>query len=186
MNRLTQISKHLNKTQNINTNMIEKATFAAGCFWGVEYLYNKHFKHHGIQTKVGYIGGKIHNPTYYQICTGISGHAEAVEITFDPTKISYATLAEFFYRMHDPTTLNRQGPDRGPQYRSAIFYHSPEQKKIADQITKDVQQKYFVDQLIVTEIVPANELFYIAEEDHQMYLEKNPHGYECPTHFLRW
>ncbi|CAO3650470.1 unnamed protein product [Cunninghamella echinulata] len=184
MKKLTQLSKHFSTIQN-NT-MIEKATFAAGCFWGVEHIYNKHFKEFGIQTKVGYIGGNIHNPDYYQVCSGKSGHAEAVEITFDPKKVSYATLTNFFYAMHDPTTKNRQGPDVGTEYRSAIFYHSPEQKSIAEQITKEVQEKHYKNQSIVTEIVPANGIFYDAEEFHQSYLEKNPYGYECPTHYLRW
>ncbi|SAL99795.1 hypothetical protein [Absidia glauca] len=162
----------------------EKATVAAGCFCcfgcfdrGVEHLYNKHFKKDGIKTKVGYIGGHVNDPSYRQICSGTTDHAEALEITFDPKAVSYATLIEFFYRMHDPTTLNAQGPDRGSQYRSAIFYHSPEQKETAEKITAKVQQEHYQGSPIVTAIVPAG-TFYDAESYHQLYLDKNPHGYE--------
>ncbi|KAK9763005.1 Peptide methionine sulfoxide reductase [Basidiobolus ranarum] len=163
----------------------EKATYAAGCFWGVEKVFQKHFKKEGIQTKVGYTGGVVENPGYRQVCNGDTEHAEAIEILFDPSKVTYDTLTEFFYRMHDPTTANRQGPDVGTQYRSAIFYHTPEQKEIAEKVTKEVQEKHFKGQPIATQIIPA-EKFYNAEDYHQQYLDKNPHGYECPTHFLRW
>ncbi|OBZ90894.1 putative peptide methionine sulfoxide reductase [Choanephora cucurbitarum] len=163
----------------------EKATFAAGCFWGVEHIYNKHFKQFDIKCKVGYIGGDIENPNYRQVCSGTTNHAEAVQIDFDPAKVSYASLVEFFYRMHDPTQLNQQGPDRGTQYRSAIFYHSPEQKEVAEKVTAEIQEKHFKGKKIVTELIPAG-VFYDAESYHQKYLEKNPSGYECPTHFLHW
>ncbi|ORX96616.1 reductase [Basidiobolus meristosporus CBS 931.73] len=163
----------------------EKATFAAGCFWGVEKVFQRHFKKAGITTKVGYTGGVTQNPGYKLVCTGSTQHAEAIEITFDPSQVTYEILTEFFYRMHDPTTENRQGPDVGSQYRSAIFYHSPEQKAIAERVTKEVQEQHYKGQPIATRIVPAGE-FYDAEEYHQEYLEKNPDGYECPTHFLRW
>ncbi|EPB86693.1 Peptide methionine sulfoxide reductase [Mucor circinelloides] len=163
----------------------EKATFAAGCFWGVEHLYVKHFKQYDIKTKVGYIGGDTKDPSYRAVCSGSTNHAEALEIDFDPKKVSYETLVEFFYRMHDPTTVNAQGPDRGTQYRSAIFYHSPEQKTIAEKVTAEVQEKHYKGKKIVTEIIPAG-IFYDAETYHQKYLDKNPGGYECPTHFLRW
>ncbi|KAI8889110.1 hypothetical protein K501DRAFT_239448 [Backusella circina FSU 941] len=165
--------------------MTEKATFAAGCFWGVEHIYNKHFKKDGITTQVGYTGGNVDNPDYRKVCSGQTNHAEALEITFDPKKVSYATLVEFFYKMHDPTTVNAQGPDKGTQYRSAIFYHSPEQKKVAEEVTEKVQKEHYKNDKIVTEIIPAGK-FYSAEEYHQEYLTKNPHGYECPTHYLRW
>ncbi|KAG0166042.1 Peptide-methionine (S)-S-oxide reductase [Apophysomyces sp. BC1034] len=165
--------------------MSEKATFAAGCFWGVEHIYNKHFKKDGIQTKVGYTDGSTENPNYKEVCTGSTEHAEALEITFDPNRVSYETLVEFFYKMHDPTTDNYQGPDVGTQYRSAIFYHSPEQKTIAEKVTQEVQEKHYKGKPIVTKIVAAK-TFYDAETYHQLYLEKNPEGYECPTHFLRW
>ncbi|KAI9010349.1 peptide methionine sulfoxide reductase MsrA [Phycomyces nitens] len=186
--RTLQLATHLSPAQRtISTTlkMTEKATFAAGCFWGVEHMFNKYFKKDGITTKVGYIGGKVDNPTYRQVCNGTTDHAEALEITFDPKKVEYAKLVEFFYNMHDPTTLNSQGPDRGSQYRSAIFYHSPEQKKIAEEVTAEVQEKHYKGKRIVTDIVPAG-VFYDAETYHQLYLEKNPGGYECPSHFLRW
>ncbi|KAG0736439.1 hypothetical protein G6F57_009052 [Rhizopus arrhizus] len=163
----------------------EKATFAAGCFWGVEHLYKKHFQQFGIHTKVGYIGGNTTDPDYRKVCSGTTNHAEALEVEFNPKKVSYDTLVEFFYRMHDPTTANAQGPDVGTQYRSAIFYHSDEQKSIAERVTSEVQEKHYKGRKIVTEIVPAGK-FYDAETYHQEYLDKNPNGYECPTHFLRW
>ncbi|KAI9252155.1 hypothetical protein BY458DRAFT_536018 [Sporodiniella umbellata] len=167
---------------SVNT---EKATFAAGCFWGVEHMYNKHFKQFGIKTKVGYTGGHTLNPDYRTVCLGESNHAEALEISYDPEKVSFGTLVEFFYKMHDPTTENFQGPDVGTEYRSAIFYHSPEQKSIAQEITAEVQEKHYKNNKIVTEIVPAS-IFYNAESIHQQYLVKHPSGYQCPSHFLRW
>ncbi|KAG2220097.1 hypothetical protein INT45_005858 [Circinella minor] len=163
----------------------EKATFAAGCFWGVEHIFRKHFGADGITCKVGYTGGNTEDPNYRLVCTGSTNHAEAVELTFDPKRVMYETLVEFFYKMHDPTTANAQGPDVGTQYRSAIFYHSPEQKEIAERVTQEVQEKHYKDKKIVTQFIPAGK-FYDAEEYHQLYLEKNPTGYECPTHFLRW
>ncbi|ORZ15196.1 reductase [Absidia repens] len=186
MNRLGQLTRHFqSSTKHLHSMTNEKATFAAGCFWGVEHLYNKHFKKNGITTKVGYIGGNVDHPSYRQVCTGTTDHAEALEITFDPAAVSYATLVEFFYCIHDPTTVNAQGPDRGSQYRSAIFYHSEEQKATAEQVTRQVQKDHYKNNKIVTEIVPAG-VFYDAETYHQLYLDKNPHGYECPTHYLRW
>ncbi|KAI7871256.1 hypothetical protein BDF14DRAFT_1764958 [Spinellus fusiger] len=173
------------RTLSQKPTMSERATFAAGCFWGVEHLYNKHFKQYGITTKVGYIGGNIDHPSYKQVCTGQTDHAEAVEIVFDPKRIDYGTLIEFFYKMHDPTTLNAQGPDKGTQYRSAIFYHSNEQKQVAEQMTARIQEKHYKGKKIVTDIVPSGP-FYDAETYHQLYLENNPDGYECPSHFLRW
>ncbi|KAI8357845.1 hypothetical protein EDC96DRAFT_243222 [Choanephora cucurbitarum] len=165
---------------------LDKATFAAGCFWGVEHIFNKYFKELGIVTRVGYMGGELEDPTYKQVKTGTTNHAEVCEILFDPSKVSFETLVEFFYKMHDPTTLNAQGPeDIGTQYRSAIFYHTDEQKSIAEKVTKEVQEKHYPETKIVTEITPAAK-FYNAEEYHQFYLEKNPEGYACPTHYLRW
>ncbi|RUS18370.1 putative peptide methionine sulfoxide reductase [Endogone sp. FLAS-F59071] len=158
----------------------EKATFAAGCFWGVEKMYVKHFKGKGLlETRVGYIGGKpeIKDPTYQQVCSGATDHAEAIEIKFAPDQVSYAKLVNFFYSMHDPTQVNRQGPDQGTQYRSAIFYHTPEQREIAERVTTEVQEEHYQGQKIATQIVEAD-TFYDAEEYHQMYLEKNPSGYE--------
>ncbi|KAI0036982.1 peptide methionine sulfoxide reductase [Vararia minispora EC-137] len=171
----------------------EVATFASGCFWGTEHIFLKHYPikdDKGIlKTSVGYTGGKteVENPSYGDVCSGATGHAEAVKIEFDPAKVTYAELVEFFYRTHDPTQLNHQGPDRGTQYRSAIFYHSPEQKETAEKVTAEVQEKH-IDQRglkIVTQIVPAGS-WYNAEDYHQEYLFKNPFGYQCPTHKLWW
>ncbi|GJJ78477.1 peptide-methionine (S)-S-oxide reductase [Entomortierella parvispora] len=169
--------------------MTERATFAAGCFWGVEKAFQKHFKNESIKTAVGYTGGTDPNPSYKKVCSSSgspSNHAEALQIEYTPNeKIHYAELVEFFYRMHDPTTLDSQGPDRGTQYRSAIFYHSPEQEAIARKVTATVQDQHYKGKKIVTQILKAGE-WHNAEDYHQKYLDKNPHGYECPSHFLRW
>jgi len=167
----------------MSSSSTEKATFAAGCFWGVEHIYRKHFDHKGlIDAKVGYIGGKSSSPTYRDVCSGTTNHAEAVQLDFDPTKVSYAELVDFFYRMHDPTQVDRQGPDHGTQYRSAIFTHSPEQAEIAKKVTADCQVHF--KSKIATKIQEAGQ-WWDAEDYHQRYLEKNRDGYECPTHFLR-
>src|SRR2546429_4525368 len=144
-----------------------KATFAAGCFWGVEATFRQL---PGVtSTRVGYSGGHFDKPTYKDVCTDRTGHAEAVEVDFDPARISYDKLLEVFWENHDPTTLNRQGPDWGSQYRSAIFFHSPEQEAEAVQ-SRDLVQPRF-KKPIVTQIVPATN-FWRAEEYHQQYLEK--------------
>ncbi|HLH40020.1 MAG TPA: peptide-methionine (S)-S-oxide reductase MsrA [Bryobacteraceae bacterium] len=146
---------------------MEKATFAAGCFWGVEATFRRLA---GVQdTQVGYTGGHLPNPTYEDVCTDQTGHAEAVEITFDPQVIRYQDLLQVFWDSHDPTTKDRQGPDTGTQYRSAIFFHSPEQEKEARASLEEAQKRF--PRPIVTQIVPASE-FYRAEEYHQQYLEK--------------
>ena len=146
---------------------LDKATFAAGCFWGVEATFRRLA---GVKsTRVGYTGGALTNPTYEQVCTDRTGHAEALEVTFDPQVITYHDLLDVFWSNHNPTTLNRQGPDVGTQYRSAIFYHSPEQAQEA-QASRDAAQAHF-PRPIVTQIVPASE-FWPAEEYHQQYLEK--------------
>ncbi|KAH8596693.1 peptide methionine sulfoxide reductase [Bisporella sp. PMI_857] len=161
-----------------------KATIAAGCFWGVEHMYRKEFGGKGLyDARVGYIGGDAKNPSYRAVCAGNTGHAEALQVTYDPNKITYRQLLEFLYRMHDPTTVNSQGPDRGPQYRSGIFYHNDEQKSIAEEVTQLVNEKWWKGK-VVTEILPAGE-WWDAEAYHQKYLEVNPGGYECPSHFLR-
>jgi peptide-methionine (S)-S-oxide reductase len=164
----------------------QKATFAAGCFWGVQHMYRKAFGGNGLlDAKVGYSGGDTSNPSYRNVCSGRTGHAEALQVIFDPTKVTYRQLVEFFYKMHDPTTLNRQGPDAGTQYRSAIFFHDPEQEKIAKDLTELIQKEWWKNGKISTEIAPAGE-WWNAEDYHQRYLdEKNPGGYECPSHFLR-
>ena len=146
---------------------MEKATFAAGCFWGTEELFRQ--TSGVVKTRVGYTGGQTINPTYETVCSHTTGHAEAVEIEFDPQKISYEELLEIFWNNHNPTTLNRQGPDLGDQYRSAIFYHTPEQQTAA-LASKEKYSAKFRDP-IVTQIVPVP-TFYPAEEYHQKYLFK--------------
>lgn len=152
---------------------MEKATFAAGCFWGVEAAFRQ--IDGVVSTRVGYTGGTWENPTYSDICTGKTGHAEAVEVTFDPSIVSYDKLLDVFWKIHDPTTLNRQGPDTGTQYRSTIFYHNDEQKKKAIESRERLQTSRKYKKEIVTEIVPASE-FYEAEEYHQRYFEKHGHS----------
>jgi peptide-methionine (S)-S-oxide reductase len=149
--------------------LTEKATFAAGCFWGVESAFRT--IDGVIDAPSGYIGGQTENPTYKEVCSGHTGHAEAVEITFDPAIVSYAKLVELFWRVHNPTQVNRQGPDFGTQYRSAIFFHTLEQKVAAEKskIALEASGKY--KKPIATEIVPAAK-FYRAEEYHQRYFEK--------------
>src|SRR3989344_2915773 len=149
-----------------------KATFAAGCFWHVEAAFQN--KPGVLSTQVGYTGGKTKNPTYNDVCSDTTQHAEAVEIEFDPKKITYKQILELFWNCHDPTQINRQGPDEGTQYRSAIFYHSDEQKKEAE-ASKAAHQKK-LRKPIATEIVPAS-TFYRAEEYHQKYFQK--HGKVC-------
>ena len=148
---------------------MEKATFGAGCFWGVEAAFRR--IPGVIDTAVGYLGGMLPNPTYEDVCTDRTGHAEVVQVSFDPAKVSYEQLLEVFWEMHDPTTLNRQGPDIGTQYRSAIFFHSPEQEALARALKAGLEASGKYKRPIVTEITPAS-TFYRAEEYHQRYLEK--------------
>ena len=157
---------------------LKKATFAAGCFWGVEKIFAR--IDGVVSTAVGYAGGTAKNPTYEQVCTGRTGHAEAMEVEFDPARVSYEKLLITFWEYHDPTTLNRQGPDMGSQYRSVIFYHDPEQAEIARRSKQILEEAHLFRSPIVTEIVPAGE-FWRAEECHQQYLRKNPGGY-CSHH----
>jgi methionine-S-sulfoxide reductase len=158
----------------------EVAILAGGCFWGMEEILRK--IPGVLETRVGYTGGSVPNPHYRLVCTGLTGHAEAVEISFDPAKISYEDLLGYFFRMHDPTTLNQQHNDRGTQYRSAIFYTTEEQKKTAEQVKERVDKSGKWKRPVVTEITKASE-FYSAEDYHQKYLIKNPGGYNC--HVLR-
>jgi len=147
-----------------------KATFAAGCFWHVEDLFDK-LK--GVKsTKVGYTGGKLTNPTYEEVCTDSTGHAEAVEVEYNPDEISYDELLDVFWNNHNPTSLNRQGPDIGIQYRSSIFFHDESQKIIAEKSKEKLDSSGKFSEKIVTEIVPSPE-FYKAEEYHQKYFQKN-------------
>jgi peptide-methionine (S)-S-oxide reductase len=148
--------------------MTERATFGAGCFWGVEAEFRK--VEGVVDATVGYSGGALENPTYKDVCSGTTGHAEVVEVEYDPSKVSYEELLEVFWENHDPTTLNRQGPDVGTQYRSAIFFHTPEQEAAARASKERAQDRF--KKPIVTEITPAAE-FYRAEEYHQRYFEKN-------------
>ena len=148
---------------------MEKATFGAGCFWGVEAAFRR--TQGVIDTAVGYAGGTLDNPTYRDVCSGTTGHAEVVEVTYDPDQVSYETLLNVFWENHNPTTRNRQGPDVGSQYRSAIFFHTPDQQTIAEASKERLDQNGQYRRPIVTEITPAS-TFYHAEEYHQRYLEK--------------
>lgn len=148
---------------------MEKATFAAGCFWGVEAAFRQ--VKGVVSTLVGYTGGSFKDPTYKDVCSGKTGHAEAVEVEYDPAMLSYEELLTLFWDTHDPTTLNRQGPDVGTQYRSAIFYHTPEQKAAAEASRERLQKSGRYSRPIVTEVTPASQ-FYRAEDYHQQYLEK--------------
>jgi peptide-methionine (S)-S-oxide reductase len=149
--------------------ILQKATFAAGCFWGVEETFRR--TRGVVDTAVGYVGGKTSSPTYEQVCSGWTGHAEAVEVTYDPTLVSYEALLQTFWENHDPTTLNRQGPDVGEQYRSAIYVHSPEQEAAANASKASLEASGRFRRAIVTQIVPAT-TFWRAEEYHQQYLAK--------------
>ena len=153
---------------------MEKATFGAGCFWGVEQFFRE--VPGVIDAVSGYAGGAVDHPTYKQVCTDETGHAEVVEMTFDPAIVSYATLVDLFFKMHDPTTLNRQGPDVGTQYRSAIFTHSPEQERVARARLEAAARSGRYRRPIVTTIEPAA-TFWRAEDYHQRYFEK--HGGHC-------
>lgn len=149
---------------------LQEATFAAGCFWGVEHRFRQ--VPGVVKTNVGYTGGHTENPSYQQVCTDKTGHAEAVRVEFDPAQITYERLLEEFWNMHDPTTPNRQGPDVGSQYRSAVFYHTPEQAAAALAVKARLEQAGRFRRPIVTEIVPAAR-FWPAEEYHQRYYEKH-------------
>ena len=149
--------------------MTETATFAAGCFWGIEAAFRN--IPGVVDAAVGYTGGQTKNPTYKDVCTDETGHAEVVQVTFDPSKVSYEQLLDAFWKMHDPTQVNRQGPDFGSQYRSAIFFHSPEQKAAAEKSKAALQASGKLRKPVATEVSPAG-AFYRAEEYHQRYLEK--------------
>jgi methionine-S-sulfoxide reductase len=158
--------------------MTETATLAGGCFWGVEELIRKL---PGVtDTTVGYAGGTLDKPQYEDVKTGRTGHAESLQIVFDPSKITFDEILDFFFRLHDPTTANRQGNDIGTQYRSAIFYHDDAQREAAERAIQRAQPKW--PRPIVTEVVPFTN-FYEAEDYHQDYLQRKPNGYTC--HYLR-
>jgi peptide-methionine (S)-S-oxide reductase len=154
----------------------EVATFGGGCFWCTEAVFNELKGVEKIES--GYSGGTVPNPTYRQVCTGTTGHAEVVQVTFDPKVISFKELLEIFFTIHDPTTLNRQGDDVGSQYRSIILYHDSEQKGIAEQVVKEIESAGIWDRSIVTEVKPF-EAFYKAEDYHQDYFKQNPSQTYC-------
>ena len=159
---------------------LSTATLGSGCFWCTEAVFAAL---RGVKSVTsGYTGGAVENPTYKQVCSGTTGHAEAVQIEFDPATITYEELLDVFFASHDPTTLNRQGADTGTQYRSVIFATSPEQRKTAEKVKQRVDKSGAWDKPIVTEITDAKP-FTVAEDHHQDYLQKNPGGYSC--HFLR-
>jgi peptide methionine sulfoxide reductase msrA/msrB len=162
-------SKAGSKDKSAKSQKTEIATFAAGCFWGVEDKFSK--VKGVISTRVGYTGGKVENPTYRMVCSDRTGHAESIEIVFDPSVVSYTRLLEYFFDFHDPTQINRQGPDIGTQYRSVIFYHSDEQKEAALKMIRSLKNSGKYRQPIATQVVPASK-FYQAEDYHQQYHEK--------------
>jgi peptide-methionine (S)-S-oxide reductase len=155
---------------------LEIATLAGGCFWCLEAIYDD--LKGVIDVVSGYSGGRLPDPSYEQVCSGKTGHAEVVQVTFDPSLISFKEILEVFFSIHNPTTLNRQGADVGTQYRSAIFYHSPEQKKVAEQVISEIEAAGIWDLPIVTELTPFSE-FYPAEDYHQEYFSKNPYQPYC-------
>ena len=173
------------KTQDVKKNMtneaanksgLEMATFGSGCFWCTEAIF---LNVDGVVSVVsGYTGGKVKNPTYKEVCSGLTGHAEAVQLTFDPAKLTYDELLEFFWKTHDPTTLNRQGNDVGTQYRSVIYYHNAQQKQLAEHYKKKLDESGAFDAAIVTEISPAT-IFYRAEDYHQNYYTLNSSAPYC-------
>jgi len=159
----------------MNTNL-QTATLAGGCFWCLEAVFDE-IK--GVQAvESGYAGGHMNNPTYRAVCNGDTGHAEVVQVHFDPNVVSYRDLLNVFFAIHDPTTLNRQGADAGTQYRSAIFYHDDEQKKIAEELIKDLNAQQIWDRPIVTEVTKLDK-FYVAEDYHQEYFARNPYQPYC-------
>lgn len=157
-------------------NNMEVATLGGGCFWCLEPAYDEL---RGVESvESGYAGGRVRNPTYEQVCAGTTGHAEVVRVTFDPLVVSYREILQVFFSIHDPTTRNRQGNDVGTQYRSVIFYHSPEQKATAEQVIAELEEADIWDNPIVTEVAPLTD-FYVAEDFHQEYFERNPNQPYC-------
>jgi peptide-methionine (S)-S-oxide reductase len=159
----------------MNTNL-QTATLAGGCFWCLEAVYDEIKGVQGVES--GYAGGHMDNPTYRAVCNGNTGHAEVVQVHFDPNVVSYRDLLNVFFAIHDPTTLNRQGADVGTQYRSAIFYHDDEQKRVAEELIKDLNAQKIWDRPIVTEVTKLDK-FYMAEDYHQEYFANNPYQPYC-------
>jgi len=172
----------MNKTENatmspmVNSSKLETATFGSGCFWCTEAMFQR-LK--GVEKVIsGYSGGKIKNPTYREVCSGLTGHAEVIQVTYNPDQISYSDLLEVFFTTHDPTTLNKQGADEGTQYRSVIFYHNDEQKKLAEEFKKELNESNAFKKPVVTEISAFTE-FYPAEDYHQNYFNMNGEAPYC-------
>jgi peptide-methionine (S)-S-oxide reductase len=159
----------------MNTNL-QTATLAGGCFWCLEAVYDELKGVHSVES--GYAGGHVDNPSYRAVCSGTTGHAEVVQVRFDPNVVSYRDLLNVFFTIHDPTTLNRQGADIGTQYRSAIFYHDEEQKSIAEDVIRDLNAQKIWDNPIVTEVTKFDK-FYVAEDYHQEYFARNPYQPYC-------
>jgi peptide-methionine (S)-S-oxide reductase len=159
----------------MNTNL-QTATLAGGCFWCLEAVYDEIKGVHSVES--GYAGGHMDNPTYRAVCNGDTGHAEVIQVHFDPNLVSYRDLLNVFFAIHDPTTLNRQGGDVGTQYRSSIFYHDDEQKKIAEELIKDLNAQQIWDRPIVTQVEKLDR-FYVAEDYHQEYFARNPYQPYC-------
>jgi peptide-methionine (S)-S-oxide reductase len=159
----------------MNTNL-QTATLAGGCFWCLEAVYDEIRGVHSVES--GYAGGQMDNPTYRAVCNGDTGHAEVIQVHFDPNIVSYRDLLNVFFAIHDPTTLNRQGADVGTQYRSAIFYHDDEQKMIAEELIKDLNSQKIWDRPIVTEVAKLDK-FFMAEDYHQEYFARNPYQPYC-------
>ena len=159
----------------MNTNL-QTATLAGGCFWCLEAVFDEVKGVHSVES--GYAGGQMDNPSYRAVCNGDTGHAEVIQVHFDPNIVSYRDLLNVFFAIHDPTTMNRQGADVGTQYRSAIFYHDDEQKKIAEELIKDLNSQKIWDRPIVTEVAKLDK-FYMAEDYHQEYFARNPYQPYC-------
>ena len=159
----------------MNTNL-QTATLAGGCFWCLEAVYDEVKGIHSVES--GYAGGHVDNPTYRAVCNGDTGHAEVVQVHFDPSVVSYRDLLNVFFAIHDPTTFNRQGADVGTQYRSAIFYHDDEQKRVAEELIKDLNAQKIWDRPIVTEVTKLDKV-YLAEDYHQEYFARNPYQPYC-------
>ncbi|HEV8513515.1 MAG TPA: peptide-methionine (S)-S-oxide reductase MsrA [Cyclobacteriaceae bacterium] len=173
---ITAITGHAQTGKKMESSDLKKATFGAGCFWCTEAVF---LNVNGVKKVVsGYSGGKVKNPSYREVCTGMTGHAEVTQITYDPKIVSFEDLLEVFWNTHDPTTLNRQGADEGTQYRSAVFYNDEDEKKIAEQYKKQLEASHVYKNPIVTEISPLIN-FYPAEDYHQNYFELNPNQSYC-------
>ena len=169
------------------TSTLKIISLAAGCFWGVERVFQKYFKGKGlVDIKVGYANGLLNfeNVSYEQVCTGRTNFVEAVQISYEPEKVSLGEILDIFFRIHDPTQSNRQGPDVGTQYRSVVLTNSNEEVEIVENARNKAQAEWYPKDKIATVIEPI-EIWWDAEDYHQDYLNKNPGGYECPTHFLR-